>query len=168
MTAVGKQRSPDTRLPITKPVLFQLVHSLQHTNSSAEQCTLFTAMFLIAFYGFFRIGELASKSPASGKSVVQFNSLPFLSWDGCIQSLKITIFHFKHNTNNRPVDVIITREKLLSYPFPCCNYHGSQSWGVVPSMLIDHIFIVVSCNGMDVPVSHELWHCPCLYSTFRV
>ena len=110
LTAVGKERSADPRLPITKPVPFQLVRSLQHTLSSAEQRTLFTAMFLIAFYGFFRIGELASKSPASSNSVVQFNNLSFLSTEGSIQSLKITICHFKHNTNNRPVDVIITRD----------------------------------------------------------
>ena len=110
LIAVGKERSPDTRLPITKPVLFQIVRSLQHTNSSADQRTLFTAMFLIAFYGFFRIGELASKSPANTNTVVQFSSLSFLSRDGCTQSLKITICHFKHNTNNRPVDIIITRD----------------------------------------------------------
>ena len=105
LTAVGRER-----LPITKPVLFQLVCSLQHTLSSAEQRTLFTAMSLIAFYGFFRIGELVSKSPASCNSVVQFNNLSFLSTDSCIQSLKITICQFKHNTNRRPVDVIITRD----------------------------------------------------------
>ena len=116
LTAVGKQRSPDTRLPITKSVLFQLVRSLQHTNSSAAQRTLFTAMFLITFYGFFRIGELASKSPASGNSVVQFNSLSFSAMNGCIQSLTITICHFKHNTSNRPVDVIIARD----YASPFC------------------------------------------------
>ena len=115
LIAVGKQRSPDTRLPITKPVLFQLVRSLQHTNSSAAQRTLFTAMFLTAFYGFFRIGELASKSPELGKSVVQFESLSFLSTDGCIKSLKITICHFKHNTNNRPVDIIITRDSASPF-----------------------------------------------------
>ena len=95
LTAVGRERSPDSRLPITKPVLFQLVRSLQHTLSSAEQLILFTAMFLIAFYGFFRIGELASKSPGSCNAVVQFNNLSFLSTDSCIQSLKITICQFK-------------------------------------------------------------------------
>ena len=107
LTAVGRESSPDSRLPITKPALFQLLRSLQHTLSSAEQLTLFTAMFLIPFYGFFRI-ELASKSPASCNAVVQFNNLSFLSTDSCIQSLKITICQFKHNTNRRPVDVIIT------------------------------------------------------------
>lgn len=115
LTVVSKQRSPDTRLPITKPVLSQLVRSLQHTNSLAVQRTLFKAMFLTAFYGFFRIGELASKSPECGNAVVQFESLSFLSKDGCIQSLKITICHFKHNTNNRPVDIIITRDSASPF-----------------------------------------------------
>ena len=69
LITVGKPRSPDTRIPITKPVLFQLVRLLQHTTSLAVERTLFTAMFLTAFYGFFRIGELASKSPESGDSV---------------------------------------------------------------------------------------------------
>ena len=96
LIAVGKERSPDTRLPITQPVLFQIVRSLQQTNSSAHQRTLFTAMFLIAFYGFFRIGELASKSPANNNTVVQFSSLSFLSRDGCTQYLKITICHFNY------------------------------------------------------------------------
>jgi len=53
---------------------------------------------------------LPSTSPASGDSVVQFKSLSFLSADGCIRSLKITICHFKHNTSNRPVDIIIARD----------------------------------------------------------
>ena len=75
LIAISKERSHDTRLPITKPVLFQIVRSLQHTNSSEDQHILFTAMFLIAFYGFFRIGGLASKSPADTNKVVQFNSL---------------------------------------------------------------------------------------------
>ena len=51
LTAAGKQKSPGTRLLITnsKSVLIQLVRPLQHTNSSAVQRSLFTAMFLTAF-----------------------------------------------------------------------------------------------------------------------
>ena len=63
----------------------------------------------------FRIGELASKSPESGDSVVQFKSLSFLSMDGCIRSLKITICHLKHNTSNRPVDIIIARDSASPF-----------------------------------------------------
>jgi len=35
--------------------------------------------------------------------------------DGCIRSLKITICHFKHNTTNRPVDIIIARDSASPF-----------------------------------------------------
>ena len=56
LTSLSRQKSCDVRLPISKPILHDLVSSLQHTNSSAPQRILFSAMFLTAFYGFFRIG----------------------------------------------------------------------------------------------------------------
>jgi len=141
LIAVGKQRSPDTRLPITKPILIQLVRSLQHTNSSAVQHTLFTAMFLTAFYGFFRIGELASKSPESGNSVVQFKSLSFLSMDGCIRSLNTTICHFKQNTGNRPVDIIIACDSAS----PFCPVQAMLDYCKVRRFLSGPLFCPHNC-----------------------
>ena len=110
LTAAGKNKSPDSRLPITKPVLIQIVRSLEHTNSSAAQRILFRAMFLLAFYGFFRVGELATKGPDSIRSVIQLKDIRFLKTDGSIRALKITICHFKHNSTNRPVDIVIDND----------------------------------------------------------
>ena len=53
LTAVSRRRQSDIRLPISRPVLLELVRSLRFTNSSAFQQTLYRAMFLLAFYGFF-------------------------------------------------------------------------------------------------------------------
>lgn len=53
--------SPDIRFPITRSVLERLVLALNHTNSSAFQILLYQTMFLVAFYGFFRVGELTAK-----------------------------------------------------------------------------------------------------------
>ena len=53
LSAQSRRGSPDVRFPIAQPVLHELVSSLSHTNSSAYQRTLYAAMFLIAFYGFF-------------------------------------------------------------------------------------------------------------------
>ena len=72
-------------------------------------------MFLTAFYGFFRFGELATTSPASNDSVVQCKSLSFFSAGGSIRSLRITICHFKHNTNNRLADIIIARDSASPF-----------------------------------------------------
>lgn len=131
LTALSRQGSCDIRLTILRPVLPELVGSLGHTVSSAFQRTLYSAMFLLAFYGFFRIGELAAKSANSGSAVVQYNQLRFLTQKGNVQMIKITITKFKHNTTNRLFDILIERE--LSSPF-CpvqamlnfCKHRGHQ------------------------------------------
>ena len=101
----------DVRLPVTRPVLHELIRSLRFTNSSAFQRSLYATMFLVAFYGLFRIGELATKSTRVASSVVQFNNLTFLS----THEAKISISNYKHNTSNRPFDIILARE--VSQPF---------------------------------------------------
>ena len=66
LMALSRQGSIDIRLPTSRPVLHALEGSLNHNNSSAFHLTLFFTMFLTAFYGFFRIGELAAKNANSG------------------------------------------------------------------------------------------------------
>ena len=82
LTAVSRQRLADLRLPITRPVLHEVIKSLQHTTSSAFQRCLYSAMFLLAFYGFFRVGELAATSGDCADSVLQFNDFKFLVNNG--------------------------------------------------------------------------------------
>ena len=60
LTALSRQGSCDIRLPISRPVLHELVGSLGHTTLSAFQRTLYSAMFLLAFYGFFLFWQLGS------------------------------------------------------------------------------------------------------------
>ena len=106
LTAVSRRRKSDIRLPITRPVLHELVRSLRFTNSSAFQRTLYRAMFLLAFYGFFRIGELAANSAKSVSTVLQFSALRFLISDGKAHFLKLVISEYKHNVNNRPFEIL--------------------------------------------------------------
>ena len=115
LTALSRQGSCDIHLPISRPALHELVGSLGHTTSSAFQRTLYSAMFLLAFFGFFRMGELAAKSTNSGGAVVQYNQLHFLTQKGNVHMIKISITQFKHNTSNRPFDILIERE--VSSPF---------------------------------------------------
>ena len=110
LTALSRQRSVDLRLPITRPVLHELVKSLRHTNSLAFQRYLYSAMFLLAFYGFFRIGELAAKSADCAASLVQYKDLKFLVQDDTLRMIKITITECKHNTNKQPFEILIERE----------------------------------------------------------
>ena len=110
LTAVNRSRQNDIRLPISRPALHELVRSLRFTNSSAFQQTLYRAMFLLAFYGFFRIGKLAAKSARSVSTVVQFTALRFLISNGKPHFLKLVISEYKHNINKRPFEILIARE----------------------------------------------------------
>ena len=109
----------DVRLPITRSVLHSLVRSLEFTSSSAYQRLLYSAMFLSALYGFFRVGQLASKSARAEAPVVHFDQLTFLLEAGTPVVAKITIRQYKHNQSQRPFDVLIKR--ATSQPF--CPVH---------------------------------------------
>jgi len=57
--ALGRRRQADVRMPISRPLLYKLVQALANTVTSAYRRSLYSAMFMTAFYGFFRLGELA-------------------------------------------------------------------------------------------------------------
>ena len=69
-------------------------------------------MFMTAFYGFFRIGELAAKNVDSGGDVLQYDDLCFISSNGSISMAQLTIRKFKHNTANKAFEILIAREIL--------------------------------------------------------
>ena len=110
LVAVGRRGKSDTRLPLSRPLIYELVEALKHTNQSAYQRGLYKAMFLVAFYGFFRVGELAHKQSKEAHRVLQFEQITFMRRDNEIYSLQIVITHFKHNPSHRPFTVIIDRE----------------------------------------------------------
>ena len=100
--------SPDVRLPITRSVLQHLVLALNNTNSSAFQRLLYQTMFLVAFYGFFRVGELTAKS-ANFQPLLQIRDLHFHFKQNFVTSATIVIKDFEHNTNRRPFSVVLER-----------------------------------------------------------
>ena len=67
-------------------------------------------MFLVAFYGFFRVGELTTKSRVSFSTVLQYSNVSFRMKSADICGVKLILTRFKHNTINRPHDIIIDRE----------------------------------------------------------
>ena len=109
LTAHSKlHSSPDVRLPITRSVLQHLVLALNHTNSSDFQRLLYQTMFLVAFYGFFRVGELTVKG-ANLKSLVHVQDLHFQFSNNVVTSATIAIKDFKHNTTRHPFSVFLER-----------------------------------------------------------
>lgn len=97
LSAIKSRFCSDIRLPITLPVLCLLMDALRQTSSSFYHCTLFTAMFLIASYGFLRAGEITCQTTSSGHSVLQHEDLSFLLHQGEVIAGKLTLTNFKHN-----------------------------------------------------------------------
>ena len=58
------------------------------------------SMFMIAFYGFFRLRELPCKRRTQSHVVVQFDQVTFLKQTHRMAAVKIVITRFKHNTCN--------------------------------------------------------------------
>ena len=60
--SLGSQARP-SRLPITLGILQSLVSALPQVCDTRFDCLLFQAMFCVAFFGFFRIGEITASGP---------------------------------------------------------------------------------------------------------
>ena len=71
-------------------------------------------MFLVAFYGFFRVGELTVKGP-NLKSLEQVQDLHFQFSNNVVTSATIVIKDFKQNTTRRPFSVLCPVAYLQRY-----------------------------------------------------
>ena len=104
LAAVNKvSPQSDTRLPITLHILSDLVSALQHINIGPYYIVLLRAMFLVAFYGLFRIGEITAESDSQ---VV----LRFGQWSFHNEHAIIIMTNFKHNAGRQPFQIVLTKQ----------------------------------------------------------
>ena len=94
------QKTCDSRLPITQFLLNRLLDATELVVTDLYQRHLTKAMFALAFYGLFRIGEITIQTsgivPLSLKQVQVSND-----------KVIISITDFKHNKTNKPFDIVI-------------------------------------------------------------
>lgn len=64
-----KNPSLDIRRPITLPLLHAIIQALPHTCHSTYESILFTSAYLLAYFGFLRVGDL---TVTMGTSLVEF------------------------------------------------------------------------------------------------
>lgn len=84
--------SQDARIPITKNILHQICDFLPVTVSNAFEIAMFRAMFLLAFYGFLRVGEITSCQKVIDKNLIQFNQ-----FSRELDQLTIKFITYKHH-----------------------------------------------------------------------
>jgi hypothetical protein len=83
----------DARLPITQSILHSLVQALPLCCTLTAKNIMFRSMFLLAFYGFLRVGELTATTPTTAAHILRLDNIMWVP-DG---SLKITFTSFKHS-----------------------------------------------------------------------
>ena len=93
----------DSRLPITLLILHRLLESIDKVITNVYHSKLLKAMFLVAFYGLFRVGEITVQK--SGNVSLYFNQLLVLK--DCFQ---VQITSFKNNKTNKPFDIVIHKQ----------------------------------------------------------
>ena len=93
--------SCDQRAPVTKVILHDLVRSAPHISICYYNGVLISAMYLLAFHAFLRIGEIAVTSTAQSSCVLQLNQIS-LSSDKCT-----VVFHSYKHYQGPPVYLVI-------------------------------------------------------------
>ena len=102
--------------------------SLIHIITLAYHILLFQTMFLVAFYGFFRVGELTIKTLERRHSVLQFESLSFLNSHSEVQATRLVISD-QHNTTGPGFlfSIIIHRDSAVEVLLCWCRVRRSNS-----------------------------------------
>ena len=104
LSSINKNYVPnDCRLPITQFVLARLLESIPTIYSIPYHVTLLRAMFVTAFYGLFRVGELTKQN--SGVISLEVRNVTISD-----ERIVFAIINFKNNKTNKPFDVVINRQ----------------------------------------------------------
>ena len=97
---VRKNKSCDKRKPFTLENLKNLITALQSTVDTIYLRTVFKAMFLTAFYGLFRVGELSISRPAPD-NVITFEAVSYVPSGHKIKEILISMDRYKHSQGHK-------------------------------------------------------------------
>ena len=100
----------DSRLPITQFILFRLLQSMDKIISLPYHITLLQAMFAVAFYGLFRIGEITKQK--NGSVCINMDQVRVYQ-----DRIVITIKDFKHNKRNQPFEIVLHKQNSGACPY---------------------------------------------------
>lgn len=107
--------SVDTRLPITGEILIKIVNSLDQTVSTRAHSLLLKALFLMAFHGFFRYGELVIKAKSQSDKVIQRSDVHFEAAHGRLKQVQVILKKIKTVSYGQPKIITLEASKSLSH-----------------------------------------------------
>lgn len=106
-------RSADARLPITLELLKQLVETLPGICHDTYETKLFRAAYLLAFFGFLRIGEFALSTGNGVHSILQVTDVQF---QANYSKLLVLIKSSKTDQDRKGVSLVIDRIEGILCP----------------------------------------------------
>ena len=146
--------SADSRLPITLPILEDIILACEHTKSSLYSRKLIQAMYAIAFFAALRVGEITSRAHHPRQNIIAISQTVFLKTrEGTVSAIKLTLKSYKHSDASNPVDIFIYREKpvcpvslLLEFLFEVCGTVSGTSFLLAGCLSNISIFLCCRLN----------------------
>ncbi|XP_055996171.1 uncharacterized protein LOC130054184 isoform X1 [Ostrea edulis] len=80
-----KVKKNDARLPITSNILNQILQSLHLVCTNYYECKLFQAAYTLAFFGFFRVGEMTVKNQKDLGHAIEYEDITMFTEENKIQ-----------------------------------------------------------------------------------
>lgn len=137
------QSTPDQRLPITPSILQRLCEANNIIATSPYHQSLFQSMFLLAFHGFLRVGEITVPFPnIPNPNLLQLSNL---SLSHSTKSVSITFTHYKHSTTPCTINI-----SFKSPPFSL--YHSIIQYLVLRGTAPGPLFL-----DQKAPISRSLF-----------
>ena len=118
------KKSVDSRLPITKDILTKLVQAVPSVISNPYIQHLLRAMMSLAYYCFFRIGEIAVKSEGQKEQFIQVTDVKFDNeGNDSLITMSVHITNYKHSDlKPKTISIIRNLENQLCPVNSMSNY----------------------------------------------
>lgn len=110
----------DTRKPITLQILTTIVQTLPSICHSYYESTLFTTIFVTAFFGFFRMGELVQNTKQDVGHAIQVQNVSYSPLDNTI---KIVLHHSKTDQAGRGAAIQLKSTHKIVCPVSCIRLY---------------------------------------------
>ena len=88
--------------------MLELVKSFTRVTDSYYDQVMFSSMFLLAFYGFLRIGEITVNG-INNKNNIQLRNIKLFGKKNVTSRIEITMHCFKWHKSNKPVIIPIAQ-----------------------------------------------------------
>ena len=111
----------DSRMPISKTLLMQLVTVLPDCTSTTYERIMLTAMFLSAYFLCLRVGEIAKSSNVS--NMITLQQVSSVTVRGIIVAYLFQFTEYKHHKGHKPILRLETQSKGKFCPVKCLTQY---------------------------------------------